>query len=132
MAYTPASGGLSSALSGVVEPTKFVRSNDLYGRHIHGGTDKTQTIKYTVMIVIVSAIIFVGVISIYDVIRNMVNGYYANRALEDPNSHNTKEEIERTKIANRNLLYASIVFAGIVIVLAIVLICILGYVIKNM
>jgi len=138
MAFTPISGGLSTALSGAIEPTKFldirdirdVRSEDIYSKRIHEPTDRTKSIKYTILIVIISAIIFVTVIAIYDVIRSIIDNHYAHLALIDKNSHNTPEDIERTQIANENALWAHIVFASICIVSAIILICLLVYIIR--
>lgn len=153
MSFTPISSGLSTALSGAIEPTKFlditrsdirsdsgdkiiirnenVRSDVLENRHIHGPSErKEDKIRYTIIIVMISAIIFVTTVSIYDVIRNALNTYYANLALTDPNSHNTNEDIERTKIANQNQLWSSMVFSAICIFSAIILILILIYMIK--
>ena len=124
--FTPISGGLSSALSGTVEPTKFLIKDRTFGdrseKRIHGSTDNTS---YTILIVIISAILFVTVVAIYDVLRNVINIYYANLALTDPNSHNTPEDIERTTIANQNSLWSSMLFAAICIISAIVIIFII-------
>lgn len=135
MSFTPLSGGLSTALSGAIEPTKFISAPDtrsdpqaeeLFARRIHEpSSSKTQTIKYTIIIVIISAIIFVTVIALYDIMRNSLNTYYANIALTDPNSHNDPEDIERTQIANINALWSSIIFAIICVIMAIMLVFIL-------
>jgi ABC-type Fe3+ transport system permease subunit len=141
MSFTPISGGFSTALSGAVEPTKFLSDNrldtsddirletrDLYGRKIHSPSENKYTkIKYTIVIVILSAIIFVTVIAIYDVLRNAINNYYANIALNDTNSHNTPEDIQRTTIANENALWSSMIFATVCIITAIILILIIIY-----
>lgn len=125
MSFTPISGGLSSALSGTVEP------NELYERRIHAPSDKIQQLLYTILIVIISALIFVTVIAIYDVLRNTINNYYANIALLDPNSHNTPEEIERTQIANYNALISSLAFAASCLITALILIVIIVHFIHN-
>jgi hypothetical protein len=74
MSFTPLTGGLSTALSGIVEPTKFidvsdiksdVRTDELSVRRIHSpSSDKTSTIKYTISIVSISAIIVVTVMAL--------------------------------------------------------------------
>jgi len=135
MSFTPISGGLSTALSGSVEPVKFLDVNDLdtgvdvrsdvspgelYFRRMHGSANINQTTQYTIILIIVSAIIFVTVVSLYDIIRTGMNTYFANRALTDPNSHDTAEDIERTMIANMNALWSSIAFAFIALALAVI------------
>lgn len=130
MSFTPLSGGLSTALSGAIEPTKFIdlsdlRSEDLSSRRIHGPERKPKSIGHIIIIVIITAIIFVTVVALYDLLRNSLNTYFANKALMDPNSHNTPEDIERTQIANLNELWSSIVFAAICLVLAVILILVL-------
>lgn len=134
MSFTPIRGGLSTALSGTVEPTKFMdaerydaRSDDLYSRRIHGPANKPQALRHTIIIVIISAIIFVTTVALYDVIRNAINVYFANLALTDPNSHNTPEEIENVQISNQNALWSSMVFAAVCILIAI---CLLYIIIK--
>ncbi len=130
MSFTPISGGLSSALSGSIEPTKLLLSSrndirDLSDRRIHSPESNKQShIMYTILIIIISALIFVTIIAIYDVIRNAINNYYAAISLDDPNSHNNPQDIERTKIANQNALWSSMVFAAICIVSAFILIVI--------
>lgn len=139
MSFTPISNvSLSTALAGAVEPTKFInvprsddiyenKPNELYEKRIHGKIDRSESIKYTIIIVIVSAIIFVTVIAIYDIIRNGINNYYASIALNDVNSHNTPEQIEQTEIANSNSLWSSMVFALLCLISAVVFIVILIY-----
>lgn len=138
MSYTPISGGLSTALSGIVEPTKFldikdirdVKTDEYSSRRIHSPEEKIRSVKYTILIVIISAIIFVTVIAIYDIIRALINNHYAELALTDPNSHNTPEDIQRTEIANTNSLLASIVFASVCVISAVILIFVLIYIIR--
>lgn len=138
MSFTPLSGGTSTALIGAIEPTKFISirasddvyqndPNELYARRVHRPLDRTENMKYTIVIVMISALIFVTVIAIYDVIRNAINNYYANIALLDPNSHNDPDDIERTQIANNNELWSSMVFAAVCLVSAIILIILLIY-----
>ena len=67
--------------------------------------------KYTILIIIISAIIFVTVVAAYDVIKTIIANYYAREALINPKSHNSKNDINRTIIANQNALIAAIVFS---------------------
>lgn len=140
MSFTPLTGGISTALSGAVEPGKFfdvrnedvrndIRSEDLYAKHIHNrDQSSTKNITKTIIVIIISAIIFVTVISLYDILRNGLNNYYANIALHDPNSHNTPEDIERTEIANQNQLWSSIIFSLICVASAVIIIIILVHI----
>ncbi len=107
----------------IIEDYVSVRENAYYSRHIHGPTESNN--KRTILIVIISAIIFVTMISIYDIFRNIITNYYAREALENPNSHNSEEDIERALIANKENLNASIVFSIFCIVMAIILIVII-------
>lgn len=123
MSFTPLKG-FSTSLSGAVEPSKFYLTRDewredLYSRRIHPLEDKAESIRYTILIVIISAILFVAVIALYDVLRNLTVNYFADRALRDPRSNNTQQDIESTNVANENTLLASIVFALICVVTAI-------------
>lgn len=119
------------ALLGIADPTKFVDvyRNDvgrsIYEKRIHGNGDKTQNIKYTIIIIIVSAIIFVTIVSIYDIFRNLINNYYAQITLEEPNSGNSETEIKSTLIANKYSLISSLFFAIFCIITSIILIYLL-------
>ena len=59
-------------------------------------------------------------VSIYDVLRNMINNYYAKKALENPKAKNTKQDIISTEIANKEGLTASIIFSLICIIIAVI------------
>lgn len=145
MAYTPSgviSNGLSTALAGTVEPGKFIDvstlgPNDYYSRRMHGPSvkksndnteKKTSTLKYSIIIVIISAIIFVTIISMYDVVRASFNSFYSNIALTDTNSHNAPQDIQRVQIANRNQLWSTMTFCAFCIVTAVILVAIAIYV----
>ena len=81
--------------------------------------------------VIISAIIFLTIIAIYNVISTAIDNYYSNIALNDPNSNNTQEEIDRTNIANYYALISTIVYALICLVIAIILIPILLIILQD-
>lgn len=126
MSFQPLSNrGLSESLVGVADPAKFTDPFRNESREIHAGLPKGDTLKYTLIIVIISAIIFVTVIAIYDIIRNYINNKYAKISLENPDSGNTPQQIQSTLIANSNQLISSFVFALICIILALILIPIL-------
>lgn len=124
-------GSVSSALLGAADPTKFIDSSrtdvskTLFEREIHSPEEKPTNIRYTLIIIIISAIIFVTVISIYDVFRSVITNYFARQALNDPHSYNKKEEIESTIVANQDALKANFWFSLFCISTGIILIYIL-------
>lgn len=124
-------GSISSALLGAADPAKFVDvarediDKSLFDREIHSPEEKQSNIRYTLIIIVISAIIFVTVISIYDVFRSIITNYFARQALTDPSSHNKKEEIESTIVANQDALRSNIVFSIFCIITGVILIYIL-------
>jgi len=122
MSYLPikSNGNLSTSLFGIGEPSKFLdlRNDDLAERHIHGPKEH----RGTLIIIIISAIIFVTMVSVYDVAKGAIHNYYSKKALIDPNSHNTKEDIQRTLIADNESFKANCTFAVICVVSAIIFI----------
>src|SRR5438105_15887759 len=96
----------------------------LYQRKIgiESRSSNSPSLKYTLILIIISAIIFVTIVSLYDVLRNFISKTYATATLNDPISHNLPEQIEATLLANNNAFYASLTFAGTCLLLAIVLI----------
>lgn len=117
------SGYLNNSLLGVADPVKFTdplrpENTELLARHVHDRTDtgsKQEMIKYTILIIVISAIIFVTVVASYDVIKTIIANYYARAALINPKSHNKQNDINRTIIANQNSLISASVFALICI-----------------
>lgn len=97
---------------------------DVYEKNIHGSSNsqKYNNIFKTIIIIIISAIIFVMIVSIYDVIRNVVSNIYAKKTLRDPTLKFTKIEIKRTLKTNKNALIASVIFAVICIIIALIFI----------
>ena len=81
--------------------------------------------------IIISAIIFLTIIAIYNVINTAIDNYYSNIALNDPNSNNTQEEIDRTNIANYYELISTIVYAFVCLIIAIILVPILFLIMQN-
>ena len=109
MAFHPLQGGINSSLLGIGVAPRILDSNnqgrELYPRRIDSGGREN-----TIFVIIMSAVIFITIISIADVIRNYINNYYARRALRNPLSRNTQKEINNTLIANQEGLNASITF----------------------
>ena len=116
-------GSLSTSLLGISDVGKFTdvsRSDDSY----QGGTynPRNRDLKYTLIIIVISAIIFVTIVSIYDVIRTIIKNYYAKIALTDPMSNNKQEDIDRTIISNYDALKSNFFFALFCLVTGIILI----------
>jgi hypothetical protein len=120
-------GNISTSLLGTADPGKFVDASreDLFDRRINSPEDKLSNIRRTLIIIIISAIIFVTVISIYDVIKLLITNYFARQALVDPKSQNKREDIERTIISNQDSLKSSIWFSLFCLITGIILIWIL-------
>jgi hypothetical protein len=116
MSFSPITGGPNSSLLGsgnarILRLDKG-KDKDLYSKKL--SYDQPNTI----IVIILSAIIFVAIISIYDVGRNYINNRYAKIALEDTRSQNSQKEIDSTLISNYQSLLSSIVFCIISVVLA--------------
>jgi hypothetical protein len=139
MSFQPITGtGIGPSLLGVGDPIKFIRPVDndpledrTDSRDLHGDRDSkgTNYIK-TVLLVVISALIFVSIVALFDVLRNALDNYYAKQALENPASGNTETDIAATEIANQYNLLSSIVFASITSLISIILIIILILVMK--
>lgn len=138
MSFTPLAPGLSQSLLGAgntvgLSKATFNQNDTLYADHIHGPARRNETSDEhnsknngVMILIIISAIIFVTIVSIYDVIRNAFNNYYAAKALEDPRANNAEADINRTLIANYQALIASIVFCGFCIFTGLILLYILS------
>lgn len=127
VSFRPLSGNLSSSLLGVADPAKFtdplrsdVRGAVRVPKRFPDVSNTSETIKYTVIIIIVSAIIFVTAIAVYDVIKTALSNTFAKQALTNPKSHNKPRDIRRTEIANKAALGSSAAFAAVSVVSAIV------------
>jgi len=127
--FTPINKFSSTSLVGVAEPIRFMGLSDrperaeLGERNIHPIKEEdSKRYSHTIIIIVISAIIFVTVVAIYDVLRNYINNYYASRALRDPLSTNTVQDISRTETANRSNFVSSLIFALVCVLVALVLI----------
>lgn len=85
------------------------------------------------IVILITIIIFIALDSVYDVIKEWIVGHYAKKALSNPRSKNSKEDIERTLIANQESLTATIIFSIVCITLCIVFLPMLmfAYIIFN-
>lgn len=138
MSFVPITGtSVNTAAIGVgaqpkILEEKLAERDKLYERRLHESEEKDgahESNKRLIIIIIISAIIFVTVIAVYDVIKQLLNNYYSNLALTDPNSNNSEEDINRTNIADYYTLIALVVFAIVTIIFAIIAIPILLYLI---
>lgn len=134
---------LQTSLLGIADPVKFVDPIrpesqvqevgifEKYGGRVATGT--RHGLKYTIIIILISAIIFVTAVALYDVVRHLINNYYAkqvllnieNSDLQNQNNQNQENEIrsiQRTLAANQGTFIASLVFAAFCILIAILLI----------
>lgn len=131
MSFHPLSPGTGQALLGASQAFQSSDDDSLFERRISGPKQRVRSTKGTLIIVIISAIIFVTIVAIYDVIRNAINNYYAKIALINPIAGNTAQNINSTVIANKQALISSIVFAIFCVILAAVLVPIMATRIKR-
>lgn len=115
MQFLPQQNYLQTSLLGVGDPANYIEDQQLFDTPI-GRRDKFKSLRT----VAISAIIFVTIIALYDVLRNVINHYWINQALQDPDSANTVNDIKRTQIANTNRIWSSLTFALVCIGIAIV------------
>lgn len=133
--YPLSSLSLNDSLIGVADTNKFidplrVESKDFSNKKIHE-LSHGETIKYTIVITCISAILFVTIISIYDTLHNVINAYYSENYLSDVHNNISQETIERTRIANKNTLIANGIFTLVCIISAVIIIPLLLLIIKR-
>jgi len=132
MSYQPLQSGFSKALFGAIEPGKFfdtdridtprsIVEND-YRRVIAHNEGDSGKIRYTIIIVIISAVLFITVVAIFQIVSNIIDNYYSKNALLNPLSNNTSEDVNRTLIANQNSLISTVMFALFCILASILLV----------
>lgn len=85
MSFRPLQGGSTSeALLGTADPVNVLDFNQenvdssLFEEETHSPELKKSNIRYTIILVIITAIVFVTIIAIYDVFRSLINSYVAN------------------------------------------------------
>ena len=124
MSFVPLNGGFSESLLGVgttnlIDMAKF---NEKGLEDLH--PEKTG-LTNSILLVVISAIIFVTVVSFYDVLRTFINATFAKVALEDPRAQNTEQDIISTEIANKEAVISSITFFGLSLLLGILIVSII-------
>ena len=78
----------------------------------HKKTKKsTKSFQTIIVPIIISAIVFITILSLYDVVKHALLNYYARKALLDPKARNRKKNITRTLIANSQHLFSLIIFS---------------------
>jgi len=133
MSFVPASAitaGVNEALIGATVPRPNFLSDEIRPRSGEDPTDVDQdsahhSLVSIVIVIFITVIIFVAIISIYDVFRSHIINFHARQALLDPKSKNTKDDIEKTLIANQSIHEANISFSILAIIFAIILLPIL-------
>ncbi len=96
----------------------MVKTDELADREVHFESKN----KHTIIIVIISAIIFMTIISIYDFIRNCVTVYYADIGVKHFKNNISQENIDQTLYANRTKLKVSLSYLIICTVLSLIII----------
>lgn len=137
MSFHPLSPGISQSLLGVganpdlLDSSRYINRDYIDRSHYLSEGKVPSGYTKLILTVIISAIVFVTIVAIYDVLRNAINNKYAKIALEDPAAQNTQESINSTEIANQQALISSIVFAILCILSAIVLVYIIVQYLKS-
>lgn len=127
MSFLPLEGNLSESLLGIGTTRPILRSPRYINRSLSSRLNPEEvegthgeSINKLILTVIISAIIFVTFVALYDVLKNYINNHYARIALEDPRAENSEHDIIKTEIANQESLISSMVFAGVCIVIAVI------------
>lgn len=93
---------------------KFNRLNNnsiIYGANNTSiNSPNTKTFKTIIIPLIISGIVFLTILAIYDTVRSCISNYYSKKALIDPLAKNSIDTINRTLIANYYHLISSFVY----------------------
>jgi magnesium-transporting ATPase (P-type) len=129
--FVPQSNHTYEALYGVGISDIQSGSSRIGGKKLHPpSSNKGKIGAYVLVIVVISAVIFVTIVALYDVVKTYISNIFASRALKDPVSTNSLEDILQAEVANREALNATLVFAlfcVITFIIMIVLILIWNY-----
>ena len=119
MSFQPLNLGLSESLLGVAATNNdFINTSNYINKKVVKNAGQNNDPKKMILAIIVSAVIFITIVSIYSIIRNIINNYYTKKALTDPKVEIPPQEVEITLLANEYGLIASIVFAIVCIIIA--------------
>lgn len=94
----------------------------LFERNMYDDAGQSRASIHTVILVMISAILFVTIIAMYDVVRNFIKDYYAKTELEVHRNELPTEDIIEAELANRENLQSSIVFALFSLITALIFI----------
>jgi hypothetical protein len=120
--FVPLNGGFSQSLLGAGTTTTLIDTAKFNEKGLEELHPQESGVSKSILLVIISAIIFVTVVSFYDVLRTFINTIFAKIALEDPNAHNTQQDIDSTEIANKEAILASITFFSLCLILAVLIV----------
>jgi len=127
MSFPTATGNLSETLFGGTEMSKFEQSleeestSKYYSKRLNR-RDYSYDLYRTVLIVVITAMIFIIIVAFFDVIRNIITSYYISKSIRDPEVDNPPEYIKKTEISDKNAIISSLVFAIIVTVIGLIII----------
>jgi len=121
-------------------------SDTIFPRYIHGSSKPSNKVIYTILTILVSAIIFIAVVSVYDMIRAIINGHFRRRATLETTAVETDNVLEpqtlsRSKarigllieeITERNTLKAVTIFTLFCVATALVFVPYIIYVAKDL
>ena len=116
---------LNTSLLGTGTLTNFEAISE---RPIHGVARQHEHI---ISIIVLSAILFVLIVSLFDVIKVMVTNYYAKIALQNTISHNNQDDIDRTIEANEERLQATFMFFLICLIITLIFVPIIYLSLQN-
>ncbi len=99
------------------------------GEILTGRSPKNNNLNIvtTIITIIISALIFISIIAVFDVIKKIITNYYAEKTLKDPNLNNDTLNINRTFVANQQSLNSNIIFCLLSIFITFTLVPFLVY-----
>ena len=62
------------------------------------------------LIIIMTAIIFITILALFELISSIVNNYYTHRAFADPRSQHSRKEVINTLIESRETINANMMY----------------------
>lgn len=115
-----------------IKQNYYQKDTNLTERHIHGPRHNIQTIKHQIIIILISAMIFVSAVAVYDVIRNSINYFYADFSLHNNGNTNTEQDINNFLLASRDTIISSALFALFCIITSLIFIPLLILLIRRL
>ena len=105
----------------------FNPEKELYERRFHESTKKSSSIISTIIVIFISAILFVTIIAAYDILRNYIRNYYTKKTLLNKQFKTDPKDIRNTLITNEESLTSTIVFFIACFIIAIIFLPIFIY-----